>query len=99
MAPLKNGQPQEEDRYMWGCGRSPHPHIYPSLLLDGIFSVHSFHINLSFVQPLIESYLLRVTKREPMGSLFSGMVVPITLPARYNLARFGRNRNSVECQG
>ena len=22
---------------MWGCGRSPHPHIYPSPLLDGCF--------------------------------------------------------------
>ena len=23
---------------MWGCGRSPHPHIYPSPLLEGNFS-------------------------------------------------------------
>jgi len=22
---------------MWGCGRSPHPHIYPSPLLEGSF--------------------------------------------------------------
>jgi len=37
MTPLKKGQPREEDRYMWGCGRSPHPHIYPSPLLEGSF--------------------------------------------------------------
>jgi len=37
MNPLKKGQLREEDRYMWGCGRSPHPHIYPSLLLAGVF--------------------------------------------------------------
>jgi len=35
MTPLKKGQPREEDRYMWGCGRIPHPHIYPSPLLEG----------------------------------------------------------------
>ena len=35
MTPLKKGQPREEERYMWGCGRSPHPHIYHSLLLEG----------------------------------------------------------------
>ena len=37
VTPLKKGHPREEDRYMWGCGRSPHPHIYPSLILEGIF--------------------------------------------------------------
>ena len=37
MIPLKKGQPREEDRYMWGCGRSPHPHIYPFPLLEGSF--------------------------------------------------------------
>jgi hypothetical protein len=37
MIPLKKGQLREEDMYMWGCGRSPHPHIYPSLLLAGGF--------------------------------------------------------------
>jgi len=35
MTLLKKGQPQEEDRYMWGCGLRPHPHIYPFLLLEG----------------------------------------------------------------
>ena len=37
MNPMKKGQLREADRYMWGCGRSPHPHIYPSLLLEGGF--------------------------------------------------------------
>jgi len=38
MIPLKKGQPREDDRYMWGWGgggRPPHPHIYPSPLLEG----------------------------------------------------------------
>ena len=37
MKPLKKDLLQEEDRYMWGCGLIPHPHIYPSLLLAGGF--------------------------------------------------------------
>jgi hypothetical protein len=37
MSPLKKGQLREEDRYMWGCGLRPHPHIYPSVLLAGGF--------------------------------------------------------------
>jgi hypothetical protein len=45
MTPLKKGQPREEDRYMRGCGRSPHPLIYPSPLLEGsFFSMHSYQI-------------------------------------------------------
>jgi hypothetical protein len=35
MNPLKKGQLREEDRYMWGCGLRPHPHMYLSLLLAG----------------------------------------------------------------
>jgi|GEM_PF-5778987 len=37
MTPLKKGQPREEERYMWGCGLRPHPHIFHSLLLEGNF--------------------------------------------------------------
>ncbi len=37
MISLKKGQPREEDRYMWGCGRSPHPHIYLFIPLEGSF--------------------------------------------------------------
>jgi len=37
MTPLKKGQPREEDRYMWGRGLRPRPHIYPSPLLEGSF--------------------------------------------------------------
>jgi hypothetical protein len=37
MTPLKISQPREESRYMWGYVRSPHPYIYPFLLLDGMF--------------------------------------------------------------
>jgi hypothetical protein len=37
MTPLKKGQTREEDRYMWGFGRSPNPHIYLSPLLEGSF--------------------------------------------------------------
>jgi len=33
----KKGHPREEDRYMGGCGLRPHPHIYPSPLLEGSF--------------------------------------------------------------
>jgi hypothetical protein len=35
MTLLKKGQPREEEWYMWEYGRSPHPHIYHSLLLEG----------------------------------------------------------------
>jgi hypothetical protein len=36
----EKGHLREEDRYKWGCGRRPHPHLYPSLLLaGGFFSV------------------------------------------------------------
>jgi hypothetical protein len=35
----EKGQLREEDRYKWGCGLRPHPHLYPSLLLvHGFFS-------------------------------------------------------------
>jgi len=37
MTPLKKGQPREEDWHMWGCGRSPLPHICSSPLLEGSF--------------------------------------------------------------
>ena len=37
MNPLKKGQLQEEDGYMWGCGVRPHPHIYQSLVLAAVF--------------------------------------------------------------
>jgi hypothetical protein len=37
-------QPREEDRYVWGCGRSPHPHTYLSLLLEG--SIFTAPLNL-----------------------------------------------------
>ncbi len=33
----KKGQTREEDRYIWGFGLRPSPHIYTSTLLDGIF--------------------------------------------------------------
>lgn len=45
MAPLEKGQTREEDQYMLGCGRSPHPNIYTSLLLEGfIQSTHGWLI-------------------------------------------------------
>jgi hypothetical protein len=31
------GQLRAEDRYMRVCRRSPHPHIYPSFLLEACF--------------------------------------------------------------
>ena len=32
---------------MWGCGLSPHPHIYPSILLaGGFFSALSYGFTL-----------------------------------------------------
>jgi len=44
MTPLKNGQPREEDRHMWVCGRSPHTHICPSPLLEGSFFSALIHL-------------------------------------------------------
>jgi hypothetical protein len=35
MTTLKKGQPREEDCYLWGGGLPPHPHMYPSHLLEG----------------------------------------------------------------
>lgn len=98
MAALKNGQAREEDVYMGVRAEPTPPHLHIPTL-RGIFFSTLIHINLTLVQSFIESHLRRVTKREPVGSLFRGMVAPINLPARYNQARFGRNRNSVECQG
>ena len=47
MTPLKKCETREEDRYMWGCGRSPHPHMYPfSLLSVAFFSRLIYAINL-----------------------------------------------------
>ena len=42
MNPLKKDQLREKNRYMWGCGLRPRPHIQPSLLHAGDFLVHSF---------------------------------------------------------
>jgi hypothetical protein len=33
---------------MWEYGLRPHPHIYPSLLLEGSFSVESLILSLGF---------------------------------------------------
>jgi hypothetical protein len=41
MNPLKKDQLREEDRYMWGCGLRPHPHIYHFFpLVAAFFSGH-----------------------------------------------------------
>jgi hypothetical protein len=45
MNTLKNSQLREEERNMWGCGRSPHPHIFPSLLLAGVFFSALINLN------------------------------------------------------
>ena len=37
----KKGQLREGNRYMWGCGLHPHPHISPSILFAGSFSVRA----------------------------------------------------------
>ncbi len=37
VTPLKKGQTREEDRSMWGFGRSPNPPIYPSPLHESSF--------------------------------------------------------------
>ncbi len=55
MTPMKKGQTREEDWYMCGCGRSPHPYIYPSRLLECSFLVHS-------------SYFLEFTAGYPVAS-------------------------------
>jgi hypothetical protein len=37
----KKSQSREKDRYMWGFGLRPNPHIYPFLVLEGnFFSAH-----------------------------------------------------------
>jgi len=35
---------KSEKGYMWGCGQSPHPHIYPFFLLAVVFSSDSTNI-------------------------------------------------------
>ena len=47
MISMKKGQLREGNRYMWGCGPSPHPHIYPSILFAGSFSVRALMSYLS----------------------------------------------------
>jgi hypothetical protein len=64
MATLKKGKLREGGRYIWGCGRSPHPHIYLPLSFDGVFSVDSiiFH---TLICTEVSEYLenLRISAR------------------------------------
>jgi len=49
---------------MWGCGRSPQPHIYPSPLLEGsFFSALMHRINLIDIAPEAQHKLTVQTAR------------------------------------
>jgi hypothetical protein len=49
----EKGQPREEDRHMWDCGRNPHSRTYPALFFESnFFNVLKYFIFLAMIMGL-----------------------------------------------